>query len=540
MGVLHASLLETPLTESWHWLGPSTCDPLYADDLHVGVAFYSKQELGQRLKNFGIVIDLLAELGLQVNVDKSQILFAVAGANSQKLQKETVVHRRDGSWINLPRQNGATAFKVDSVATYLGVKMNYRNMESQTLQCRLQAGNHAACRLHRWLTGRQIDCKHRLRLWNSCVFPVLTYGLFTTGITYTGLHKLQSMMFQSLRNTLRDYAYLTRHTRQEALAQHQCPEPLQILLQAVRALRRSVTQRLPLLPEHDIVHSTNWSPLEQAERLIWTELHQGPQVPISVNPLEAPCTKQMFHCPRCTFQTDNMANLRRHCTHIHNDTQFRSCNLDWRQHAVMGLPQCRFCFATFTTWRSFRSHIERRVCQESHSLAATTSLTALQPILRPCVNFLNLWHFLTLGQEILNFCYNTRWQMMITMYFVPDCKFVILLTCTPLHSVILFLTLCALWIGLSFNNILRPVPAWRIIASFVVYMWDVARVCLHTWNCTTVTWCPMSLPRGRNSPRCMPQPHLAATAIAGSRLDTFVPCWCRPLSFWSMGVALIL
>ena len=251
---------------------------LYADDLHVGVAFYSKQELDQHLKHFGIVIDLLAELGLQVNVDKSQILFAVAGTNSQKLQKETVIHRRDGSWINLPRQNGATAFKVDSVATYLGVKMNYRNMESQTLQCRLQAGNHAACRLHRWLTSRQIDCKHRLRLWNSCVLPVLTYGLFTTGITYTGLHKLQSMMFQSLRNTLRDYAYLTRHTHQEALAQHQCPEPLQILLQAVRALRRSVTQRLPLLPEHDIVHSTNWSPLEQAERLIWTGSYFGESI----------------------------------------------------------------------------------------------------------------------------------------------------------------------------------------------------------------------------------------------------------------------
>ena len=205
--------------------------------------------------------------------------------------------------------------------------------------------------------------QHRLRLWRSCIQPILTYGIFVTGITRAGLHKLQSLMYQMLRQTIGDHAYRTRHTHQEALALFHCPTPLQLLQQVVRTQLRSITQRTSQVPGHDIVLTSSWTTLTQSEALIMTELHLGPAVPVTTDPLEVPSTKPTLKCSRCSFQTDNLANLRRHCTNIHAQTRFRVFPIDWKQDAVNGMPQCSTCLSKFTSWRSFRTHVERRTCQ---------------------------------------------------------------------------------------------------------------------------------------------------------------------------------
>ena len=336
---------------------------LFADDLHIGILFHNQSELLQALSSFGIVLDILTDLGMTINVAKSAVQLKIAGTSYRKLVSRLIRRTVNGAFVQIPRQKDASWIRLEGKTPYLGVTVSYGPLEALTLQTRMSAGQSAFRRLRLWLTRRQISVKNRLRLWHTCIFPVFTYGIFTVGLTYQGLHNLQQIMYRQLRLILGDHAYCTRRTHQEALASRDCATPLQRLLTAVQAQLRSTQTRQSSLLEQDIVHLSAWDCLIHAKRLIEIELLQGPAVPIAADSEADPQTKRIFQCPHCEFATDNIPNLRRHRTNIHNDTQYRTLPADISQNAIMGLPQCRNCFTAFTTWRSFRVHLQRGVCQ---------------------------------------------------------------------------------------------------------------------------------------------------------------------------------
>ena len=69
------------------------------------------------------------------------------------------------------------------------------------------------------------------------------------------------------------------------------------------------------------------------------------------------------------------AFFRRHCTIAHDAKMFRTHFVNPANFAVDGLPICKFCHQTFTTWRSFLTHIERG-CQELVSGPQTCTIGA--------------------------------------------------------------------------------------------------------------------------------------------------------------------
>ena len=85
-------------------------------------------------------------------------------------------------------------------------------------------------------------------------------------------------------------------------------------------------------------------------------------------------TKPMMYCPDCQFSTDNRANFRRRRTNIHHDPVYRNPHIDWTQAALHGLPTCKHCNQSFTTWRSFKIHVERQTCQVSTTDLTSTAL----------------------------------------------------------------------------------------------------------------------------------------------------------------------
>ena len=338
---------------------------LFADDLHVGVTFRTHAALAEHLSNIGHILDIIREMGLVINTEKSSMIFAIAGTNCRKTQSAVQTQKAGKTCIQVPTEQGSDNFCLVSQATYLGVIMSYRNYEDCTVQARLSTAKTSFTRLSRWLTGRDMTLRRRLQIWHSCILPVIQYGIFTVGLTSQSLHRLQVCMYQMLRSCLRDHAYYTGHTHQQVLARHRCPEPLQLLLIAVRTLLRSVAQRPTESNPNDITYGTQWITLSAAEQLIQQELSRGQPVLVHSNPEEVPATKPVLTCPDCSFMTDNPANLRRHRTNVHDAMVFRNPNIDWTQAALHGLPQCKHCSQTFTTWRSFKIHVERQTCQVS-------------------------------------------------------------------------------------------------------------------------------------------------------------------------------
>ena len=341
----------------------SQCVTLYADDFHVGVEFLTEAALFEAPTNIGILLDLLQEFGLTVNVDKSHMIFAIAGTNARKTSDAVLHHTPAGVKICVPRRAGHDQFQVHTHATYLGVRTSYRNMEVLTLQCRMTQMNANFRRLQKWLTNRAMTVKLRLRLWHCCILPTLTYGLFTVGLTSTGLQKIQTRMYQMLRQVIGDHSYITRRTHQQVLHFHNCATPLRLLLQVLQAQLRSIAQRCSWVSSQDIVRRSQWETLESTERLLLSEIHRGTEVSVSHQFPEVPCAAQVLCCHICQFTTDNMANLNRHYTNIHSHMKIRANPVSFRLDAMNGIPQCSHCQHIFTTWSSFRRRVESRVCQ---------------------------------------------------------------------------------------------------------------------------------------------------------------------------------
>ena len=343
---------------------------LYADDFHVGATFCIATELQLALHNFGVILDLLEDFGLTVNTDKSHVLFAVAGTNHRKYSCNLIQRTRDMVRLTIPRRRAETSLKVSSEATYLGVKLSYKRMEALTLQFRISSAQASFRRLRKWLTNRQLALRHRLALWNSCILTTRTYGLFTVGLQEVGLNKLQVTMYQMLRTIIGDHAYVTGNTHQQTLSQHRCATPLQLLLRAVQQQQRSVAQRSLSLDETDIVKSLQWTTLSASEQVILDAIHQGPAVPIHPDPAEAPDVTVWLQCPQCSYETNNTANMLRHYTNVHREQQLRTHQVDFSRDSLDGLPKCRYCLRLFTTWSSFKRHVERRSCQVPFAIRA--------------------------------------------------------------------------------------------------------------------------------------------------------------------------
>ena len=515
---------------------------VYADDFHVGVKFHPAEELWDTVRHFGTLLDLLHEFGLTVNVAKSQIILALAGTNHRKLMGKLLRFDHAGPYISIPRVHGWDHFRVTASATYLGTVVSYRNYEDLTIKSRISSARANFRRLRRWLICKKLSVKHRLRLWSSCILSTLTYGIFTVGLTKTGIHSLQTTMYQMLRQILGDHAYVTGHSHQTVLHQHNCAEPLHLLLTAALALQKSITQREPQLAHYDIVLALDWTPLQQAIQMLHDALTQGPAVPVVSDPHEVPNTLPVLHCPYCDFSTTNLANFNRHCTNIHQDPKMRIHSVNLRLDALGGLPQCRHCLAKFTTWHAFKTHVERRACQALPPASAVVHPTCTSQVQTVSLDFVasssnaglaslrvppldrdrmnsaadddalrvkllpsDLAHLNSTaqGQFILEVVNSMNWPQL-----QDDPA-----ACALLSK---HCALCVASLWAKFENY------WLISSSTTLTSWIMLWLRVPNWR-----W-------------CMPGNHRAASVPNISRLGTFAPFCYRLLCCWLMVEALII
>ena len=352
------------LTELSHRTGPDwthRCLNIYADDGQMGDVFCSGTDLQALLAKIRITLDLLQEHGMTINSAKCTVLLAMTGTAHRKLRASLTTFRDGKEWLLLPAADKPTIWlPVHDKVIYLGAVMSYKHMEDQTMMHRIQLSRIAFGRLSRWLKGKRgLPRQQRLQLWATCVYPVLSYGLCAIGITPLGISKLQQHMYSMLRQILGNHAYHTGDSHQQALHRQGIALPLEWVIRTVDTLLQSASQRLLYATDSDIVHHLDWSHLHQLKACLEMHLHTGPAVPVTDLPEGDLPPEPIYQCHICPFRAADVASFRRHCTIVHGTRMNRQIIADHTKYMLNGLPQCRFCFKTFTTWRSFNIHIQR-------------------------------------------------------------------------------------------------------------------------------------------------------------------------------------
>ena len=332
---------------------------IFADDMHIAAIYYSSAELETLNCAFGIFLDTLREFDLAVNPNKTFIILAMSGTACRKAWTDLIHRDSNGVWAKIRMPDASTqSFPVVKSTKYLGAVVSYGLLEDQTLRYRIKMAKLSFHRLKQWLcTHTGLPVTERFKLWQSCVLPVIEYGLLATGITDKGLSLFQTTVFTMLRTVLHDHPFRTR-THIQALARLHIDPPLALLHRAAIRQCRTVESREHMVDSTDVIHMVNWQPLQDLVRRLEHWITPGPSADQLLHCVQAPKTI-LLRCAKCDFATHDAALFRRHCTQRHGKWMVKSNAMLVSDFAQDGMPQCKYCHQTFTTWRSLQTHAQR-------------------------------------------------------------------------------------------------------------------------------------------------------------------------------------
>ena len=218
----------------------------YADDTFFHDTFRSRQELRASMEKAEKLLEVLAQAGLNINDDKTQVLLKLGGSQAKKVYHDLVEVHQGRKYIRLAALWKQRFLPMCEKAKYLGAQISYDGFEDATVHHRVTAARAAYGRLRRILTSRSnLSLKARLGLWTTCVGTCLYYALDSSGITANGLQKVRVLVQKQLRAIARMPAHITHISNQDLLIRLGVEEPEPIFCGVCRV---SLTDGAPTKP----------------------------------------------------------------------------------------------------------------------------------------------------------------------------------------------------------------------------------------------------------------------------------------------------
>lgn len=240
-------------------------------------------------------------------------------------------------------------FRIHAQTQYLGIILTYTSWEDKTLTHRLHASRVAFHRLKQWLQGKsRLTLKQKLLVWKSTVVSTLMFGLFTVGITPTGIARITSTYMKQLRSIHQASCYMHRISHQEFLHLFQQEPPL------VYLWKRGLRARNTCTSEHDVTKLLRLPALDEALDLIQLSLTG----PVTTDVMEQPLT-----CDRCSEIFPSLKSLHAHQAKAHAMPRF-STHHTFRisRDSHDGFSTCSHCRKTMVNFEELKRHIIHARC----------------------------------------------------------------------------------------------------------------------------------------------------------------------------------
>ena len=189
---------------------------------------------------------------------------------------------------------------------------------------------------------------------------------FAVGITPKGCKHMLVQLGKMLRSIAGDHAFHTGNTNAQVFHSSALPNPADLLIAAVDALQRSITQRIPTLQEDDCAKLLNWDLLPTyAPMILMAQADHANRCAETALSGVVTGDNSLYQCALCNFRTDHLPAFRSHCTTSHAQRMYRTHDLPLHTHATDGLPTCKFCHQFFhgavldTTWSAAARPLSR-------------------------------------------------------------------------------------------------------------------------------------------------------------------------------------
>ena len=315
----------------------------FADDLHMHWVFDEPRQFRNARAQVGFILSDLADMGMQVSVDKTVILLALAGPSYTQVTAPYVKRRRKERYLLVAVRAGPVNLPIKTSHTYLGIKISYQNFERLTMQHRLQQSWQAFHRLSSFLCSKKIPLAQRLRLWTACVQSIARYGLDSVGLDEVSASKYRSHTTRQLRRIAHSLGHLTHESNSALHARLAVPDPVAKLRDAICSRVQSSRQNLGHL--HSEVVSQRLTQLV-GDTMLFQHPKESQHSELQV--LRIACS-----CNICGQQFASFHALRTHIGKSHPEASIALTKSDYAirserhdahmQHATNGLPQCNKC-----------------------------------------------------------------------------------------------------------------------------------------------------------------------------------------------------
>ena len=177
---------------------------IFADDKILRWRIRSMKAFEKALSEISIVLKVLSTALMKVNVSKSEVLMLLRGKRADEARRRFVCVQGGEDHLRVSCDGGSAYFAIKSQIRYLGVLLSYGAFEAQTANFRRGQAKAAFGQLRSVLrTGSCLTKADRLRVYRTCVWSVLEYGLIGVGLERRALESVRSTVAMQLRKVLR-------------------------------------------------------------------------------------------------------------------------------------------------------------------------------------------------------------------------------------------------------------------------------------------------------------------------------------------------
>ena len=360
----------------------------YADDLTVHRTIRSVADVEACHVLIRAVLDSLKDHKLVCNRSKCYILAKFAGRQAASVTRQYTAWTRNeaGERIKLWRIRKTKyfpAFRWVSTIKFLGIKASYGSFEMQTLSFRISEAKQKLHQVRKFVCNRRVaSTMSRLRVWQSVVWPTLSFGLAEVGLTLESARALKAWYAFKVRSVLNKPAHMTHMTTGELYDLYSIEDPVVKLerLQENRhaslnvqqtvspgitcnsaALQQAQDQLNNLrqfrhLPEPDAAGETPVVPCQHCDRTFIRLLRKRLKTVVAQAPKHIlPKVASSHHaeelesqCLQCGFWTPDYTKLKSHMRKVHTqlwdtlqDQVAKTCS-GFSAHTPKGM-KCPFC-----------------------------------------------------------------------------------------------------------------------------------------------------------------------------------------------------
>ena len=173
-------MLELQASLGDHWVRDVLT--LFADDFHLQWTVGSEQEFELACKQLSLFLRILDRLQVQVRADKSSLMMMLGGKAFRSLVQKRICSRGGQKFfqVNDAKEapvHGQVLLPIVRTQKYLGIMVNYRQMQSTTLSYRCRQSWATFHKLRKWWQPNALPLHRRMELWKVIVWPTLSYGL---------------------------------------------------------------------------------------------------------------------------------------------------------------------------------------------------------------------------------------------------------------------------------------------------------------------------------------------------------------------------